>query len=181
MSITITSVPTTIATNGFNELLQADDAGHISANVIAATSIGTSVALGIVGYTTSSNVPVASAVALTTNTVTDITSLALSAGNWLVYGNVVFNYPTDGSTITTQSLGWISTASATFPTPPNGGSFFQWNADSTGTGGGQDFPVGNKVVNLSSSGHVYLSTYTVFTYSEAPLAAYGFLGAIRLP
>lgn len=178
MSITITSVPTTIATNGFNQLLQADGAGRIAATTIAATSIGSSPAASIVGNTAFSTT--SSWTSITTSDVAqDVVSLSLSAGNWLVYGNlcVVPGQPgTDGTL--TRLQGWLSTTSATFPTEPNAGSLVALTLDGFHINNGQYLPVGMRVYHLTSTQTVYLSTQCIFDTVAICQAA---IGAIRLP
>lgn len=79
---------------------------------------------GIVGTTTNDNTTAGdvgeeitatgSAVAITTNTQTNVTSISLTAGDWLVYGSVKSN-PAAGTTVTEVAAG-ISSTSATLPT-----------------------------------------------------------------
>ncbi len=90
----------------------------------SATSISFSSTSGVIGSTTNDSAAAGSvgetitatgsAVAITTNTQTNVTSISLTAGDWLVYG-VVKSNPAAGTTIT-EVAGGISTTTATLPT-----------------------------------------------------------------
>lgn len=92
--------------------------------VASATSLTFSSTAGIIGTTTNNNanagsvgefmssiVLFASSVSLSNNVAKDITSLALTAGDWDVWGNVNVHYTGLGA----QLIGWISSTSATVP------------------------------------------------------------------
>src|SRR5579859_5624451 len=74
---------------------------------------------GIPGTIVSSNQALGT-VSLANNTATNVTSISLVAGTWLLYGNVEFG---DNTTTYSSLQGWLSTTSATFPTRPNAGGF----------------------------------------------------------
>lgn len=69
--------------------------------------------VGSVGYIDSSVIMLASAVALTTATAANVTSISLEAGDYDVWGNVTFSPA--ATTNVVQARGWISTTSATQP------------------------------------------------------------------
>jgi hypothetical protein len=79
---------------------------------IVGTTTNNNAAAGSVGEVISS-VVASTTVTLTTNTAANVTSISLTAGDWNVWGNVVF----DGNSATTvvYHAGWISTTSATLP------------------------------------------------------------------
>lgn len=80
---------------------------------IVGTTVGDNAVTGYVGEYIESNVPFASAISLTINVNTDITSISLTAGDWDVYGNVFIlgsgSNNLNGCTI------WTNTVSATPP------------------------------------------------------------------
>lgn len=182
----------TVATTGFGNTVTRDNQGKPSANMLPdtdnaytfgsssfrwsagffvyqqGTSTNNNAPAGAIGEFTSSNIPVGSAVSLTTNTAADITSLSLTAGDWEVSGNVIF--AVGGGTTTTEVLGWTSSTSATVPTAPNEGQF----AFSSSPAG---LTLGNKRYSLSGTTTVYLSVRGVFAVST--MTAYGYLRARR--
>lgn len=83
-----------------------------STTEIVGTTTNNNAAAGSVGEFVSSIVA-DNAVSLTLNTNADVTSISLTAGDWDIWGNVVFNG--DGTTGVIINLGWISTTSATLP------------------------------------------------------------------
>ena len=133
-----------------------------------------SASAGQVGQFISSTVLAGSAISLTTATAADITSISLTAGDWDVWGSAVFA-PAAG-TAPTNFQGWISQASATLPTLPNGGAQFAVSATFAASATAA-LPVGATRVSLSATTTVYLSAQAAFTVST--MAAYGFIGARR--
>lgn len=124
----------------------------------------------------SSPVLVGSAVSATTDTALNITFLDLPVGDWNVAG--LIDTSVGGTTDITQLIGWISTTSATLPTPPNSGSFTAFNYPAAGHIGFNDhFSVGSMRVNATVPTRVYLSFRGKFTVST--MVAYGFLSARR--
>jgi len=79
---------------------------------IVGTTTNDNATAGIVGELISSVVLSAGGVGLVSNVISDVTSIALSAGDWDVWGNVCFN---DTLISMTSSQGWISSTSATIP------------------------------------------------------------------
>lgn len=131
-------------------------------------------AAGNVGEFISATVLAAAHVALTNNTPADVTSISLTAGDWDVFGNVVFDPA--GTTTMTSLIAWTSAVSASFPTRPNAGGEIELTLSFL-TGNPQTFPVPSRRLSLASTTTVYLSVYCSFGIST--LHAYGFLGARR--
>ena len=111
------TLPAAPAANGY--VLQSTTGGTLSwssqalvaANGILGTATNDSASAGNVGETITAT---GSAVAITTNVQTNVTSISLTAGDWLVYGSIKSN-PAAGTT-TTETAGGINTTSATLPT-----------------------------------------------------------------
>lgn len=162
-------------------LIIADTTGAISRTGgggigVEATNSNTNPGAAEVGNFQSSNILVGSAVALPTNTATDVTSISLGAGNWLLYGNIVIQ--TGAGTMTTANV-WLGTASVTEPTRPNfGGQTF---LQGLSVAGGSDYvlTVGTKRISQSGTATHYLSARQLG--STGSPVVYGFIGAIRLP
>ena len=129
---------------------------------------------GIVGEFISSTVLVGAAVALTTATPANITSISLTAGDWDVWGTVAFNPA--GTTTITDEFGGINTVSATLPTAPGSGAYASFSLPFT-VGAGCVFPVGTARLSLASTTTVYLVAQA--NYAVSTMGAYGFIGARR--
>ena len=118
--------------------------------------------IGNIGEVISSQVP---GLALASGVVTDVTSIALTTGDWDVWANIGFT----GSTSAIKA--WISTTSATDPGQPNQGAYLQIPA---GQGANAMFPVGMITLQLQQPATVYLTAQVTGTP-----AASGFLVARR--
>ncbi len=81
------------------------------ANIVGVTN-GSNATAGSVGEFISSVIPNASSVSISSNSGSNVTSISLTAGEWLVWGNV--NFKGLGSVIN-QMIAWVSTTSATLP------------------------------------------------------------------
>lgn len=139
----------------------------------AGTATNDNAAAGEIGEYISASVVVGSAVPLTTAVAANVTSISLTAGDWDVWGNVIYN-PT-GSTVITSAYGLINNVSATVPTAPNGGAFNGWVGNITGSG--MALPTGSIRYSLSATTTIYLVAYSAFSASTN--GAYGFIGARR--
>lgn len=84
-----------------------------STSGITATATNDNASVGVVGQFISSVIPLASAVNLSNNTVANVTSITLPAGDWDVFGDVFFTITGTCTSITC----WTSTSSATLKAP----------------------------------------------------------------
>lgn len=125
------------------------------------TSAGGNAAAGFVGEVFSNQVLFASAITLTTTTTSyDITSIALTAGDYDVWGNFfIFS----GVNLMTAVSGWIGTSSAT---PIDNSLTTKYTAGVTTV---LAFPVPQQRINVSGNQTVYLSVSSAFT-GTAPTA-----------
>jgi len=126
----------------------------------------------------SATLAVGSAVALTTNVTSDVTTISLPAGKWRVTGSVAFD--PGATTSISRMIGAINTTSATIPTVDIiAGAVVGQSYASFGPGAtGQNFFVGEAILTLASTTTVYLIARATFTTST--LAAYGKIQAQRL-
>lgn len=131
---------------------------------------------GIIGEVLSSTVLSGSAVSLTTNTAANVTSLALTAGDWEVYGNVGF--VTAASTSLTILAQSISQTTNTLDTAPGVYASQFMNATvPTASAVRNVFTPTVTRISLASTTTVYLVAFATFTAST--LLAYGKIYARR--
>lgn len=146
-----------------------------STSGIVGTTTNDNAAAGSVGEFVSSEVLIGSAVNLTTATAADITSISLTAGDWDVRGNVVFNPA--GTTTSNSHIAWISTTSATLPTLPNKGALTE-SLVAYSAGNAPALETGTIRISVAGTTTVFLSARMVFLVSTAN--AYGFISARRI-
>lgn len=116
------------------------------------------------------------AVALTTGTAADVTSLALPAGTWQITASVYFTAA--ATTTITSVAGSFSTTSATMGTDP--GSFGnQYLAGVTGSTIGQDVAVTGMTDVITAGATTYFLVANA-TFGVSTLSAYGLLVAIPI-
>ncbi len=138
----------------------------------AGTATNDSASAGYIGEYVPGTLLVGSAVSLSSNVVADIKSIALTAGDWDVWATIAYGGSFTGST---HINAWINTVSATMPTIPNGGAYYN---DSSGTGASGDVKsVGIMRLSLAAPATAYLSTQVIFSGTAT---AYGFIGARRV-
>lgn len=133
-------------------------------------------AAGFVGELLSSVIATGASVALATGVTSNITSITLTPGNWLVFGAVDFTFA--ATTSYTNLIGGVSTTSATIGAQD---SFFDFETPAAVPTAGHDqtwtIPTTTFSVNVNTP--VFLVAQATFTVST--LKAYGSIIAIRLP
>lgn len=136
------------------------------------TTTNDNAAAGNIGESISSIVAVGAAVSLTTNTIANVTSISLTAGDWDISGIVQFH--PDVNTSVTNLVGSISATTATLDISNR----FVHRTAALVTGG-LDFAYGIPVtrISLASPTTIYLTTFSLFTVST--LTAYGQIYARR--
>lgn len=139
----------------------------ITPNIVG-TATNNNAAAGSVGEVISSAV---SAVAITTNTLTNVTSISLTAGDWDVFGGTLTN-PAGTSTQGILKVG-INTTSATLPTDVY--SITDYTSASAGVPQGMGAPTIR--LNLSGTTTVYLVSQ--ITYAISTLTINGTITARR--
>lgn len=112
----------------------------------------------------SSQVLSGSALSLTTNTPTDITSLTVPAGIYDIGGNVFIDY----SGLSTSGIGWINTVSATMPDS----SIIAGDSSTSGTLYNRGLGLFTRRMTFTVPTTVYLSASAIFTTGSAMACGY---------
>ena len=146
--------------------------------IIRGTARGDNASAGYVGEVISSMLTSGSAISLTTATGATVTSISLTAGDWDVYGHIVF-VPAAGTSITILSAGITQTAATV---PSSGGSisetlFREQRAAFVPGAGHMSEPVPAARLSLAATTTVYLTAQATFTVST--MVAYGGIWARR--
>ena len=134
---------------------------------VVSSVTGTTPAAGIQGQILSAS---ATGVAITSNTNTNITSISLTAGNWIVTGSSTTE-PAAGTTTQASRVG-LSTVSATFQSPYS----------QTGISGGAGYVLGTPtpVITVSGSGSTTIYLVGLVVYAVSTLTIAGAIKAIRI-
>lgn len=143
---------------------------------IVGTSTNNNAAAGSVGEYISSVIASGSAVALTTVTPINITSIALTAGDWDVTGAV--DYSPGGTTNIVFVLGSISTTTGTVDTTPTNVASITYNAAGIVPVGAPRIGLPLLRVSIASPTTYFLVSNQNFTVST--LACYGYIAARRI-
>jgi len=163
-----------ISANTINQTLAKVFPSWTAGQIPGTTTNGNATA-GNVGEYISSQILSGSAVSLTTATPANVTSISLTGGDWDVWGTVAFV----ANVLTTATIfeGGINTTSATLPTPPGSGAYFQ-EALSVAAGAIEPCtPIGMTRISIASTTTVYLVAQS--TFATNTMSVYGFLGARR--
>jgi hypothetical protein len=113
-----------------------------------------------------------SAISLTTNTAATVTSISLTAGEWMVFGNYVFTCSLANGMTTAQ--GWVNTVPAA-PTAPQQGFT---KTVSAGQGTLTENSTGPRRILLTATTTITLGVLAVFASGTA--TAYGIISASRI-
>lgn len=164
----------TIESSGFSSL-----SGNVSvsgilnpAGGIAGVTNGGNPTAGNVGEYISAFVSADAAITLSNAVTSDITYVALTAGDWDVGGNII---SLNSGTATIWQAA-VNVSSATLPAAPGRGSY-NILVQSSVANSTQGLPTGIRRINVSASTNAYLLASSVFIGS---MVAYGFIGARRI-
>ena len=122
---------------------------------IVGTAANNNAGSGYVGEFISSQVLFGSAISLSNSTLTNLTSISLTAGDWDVWGNAVFS---NTGTASLFSIG-ISTTSATFP---DGSLISTLTSATFSLTGAYGAPASSQRFSLSGTTTLYLVVETLF-------------------
>lgn len=143
----------------------------IAVGQIPGSATNDNASAGNLGEYISSFILDASAVSLTTGVTANVTSIVLSGGRWLVFGNTCVTFSVSG----TQSYSWLDTTSASFPD----NSKLVGSAPITGSINilaSSTMPI--RLTLPAGSNTVYVSTYAAFASGTAK--ASGGIWAVRV-
>ena len=166
------------ANHGFylNNVPIIDASRNISPASIVGVTTNSNAPTGAVGEFVSSNIALGSAVALTTATAKNVTSISLTAGDWDVEGNAAF---TAGATTTaTAFASAISATTNSLGTAPASGAYVQLGISVGAAGVEPILPTGKVRVSIASTTTIYLVAQSTFAVST--MSAYGFISARRV-
>lgn len=141
---------------------------------IAGTTSATAKAAGVVGEVLSQVVSIAGPVV--SGTATDIATITLTAGQWLVTGILWMTSP-GGTTLLTNLVSGISQTTGTQPTNALDTAKAQVSYAAPGAGTQTTLPTGMAIIRTAGSLPVYLEGTATFTGSAANLA--GKIQAVR--
>lgn len=175
-AFTTLAASSTVSGTGFSTYLASPPAiGGTAANsgkfttLQATSTITPSSTAGIAGTTTNDNANAGSigeeitntgtSISLTNSVAANVTSISLTAGDWLVMGSCQFG--PGASTVTSQISAGISQTSATMPSAP---LLTQLQAPFT-NGSNQNIPVPTRRIKLASTTTIYLVALAAFTTS----------------
>lgn len=147
----------------------------VSGGRLAGTQTNDNAAVGVIGEYVSATVASASAVALTTNTTANVTSISLTAGDWDVDGAVDFKF--GATTSYTNLVGGSSIVSATRGAQDTAVDFETPAAVPT-AGADMVFPIPTTRISIAATTTVFLIAQGTFTVST--LSAYGTIRARRV-
>jgi hypothetical protein len=138
---------------------------------LAGVTNGSNAAAGQVGEYLTATLASGSAITLTTNVFANVITLALTAGDWDVDGNVAFTC-TNGIT---NAIGAVSATSANFSFAPGG---YMQLSNNSAVFAGAGFPTGTVRFSLAAPATAYLCAIAVF--ATGPCTAYGTVRARRM-
>lgn len=164
-------------------LIIADTTGALSRSggggiPVQGSNTNSSPAAGDIGETITSAVAIVSGVGLTNSVAKDITSIALTAGNWNISG-VGYFQNASGATGVTSIETDISPTSNTVPSTQ--GAWNQLIPASSTLSAISGTAVGPYRVSLSASATYYLVALAVFSSAANSVKASGYIQAVRLP
>ncbi|NTI92294.1 hypothetical protein G6L78_01480 [Agrobacterium rhizogenes] len=166
---------TTASTGRFTTVTATSTITPSSTGGIVGTTTNDNANAGSIGEYVPSDVPLGGAVALTSGTSANVTSISLTAGDWDVWGSVAYTYGS-GTTVTVVRQA-ISTTSAALPTLPAGGAYSILQMASIVTPS-ISMPVGMVRISVSTTTPVYLVTQA--TFGTSTMSAYGGIYARRV-
>jgi len=136
---------------------------------------GASPSSGNIGEVVDSTLASGSAVSLTNNTSKTVTSITLTAGNWMIYGVINFAAAA-GTTVTAIDASISPTTNTTLAAGTTGRQELQ---STFATAAAQQLATGPTYVSINSGATYYLVGYSLFGVST--MTAYGEITAIRQP
>lgn len=163
-----------IAANTINQTLSKVFPSWTAGQIPGTTTNGNATA-GNVGEYVNSQILSGAAVSLSSGMPSNVTSISLTGGDWDVWGSCCF--VANSATTATIFEGGVNTVSATLPTPPGSGAYFQETLSVAAGALEPCFPLGSVRASLSVTTTIYLVAQSTFALNT--MSAYGFIGARR--
>jgi len=170
-AVTIATTATGVKTVGIGNTVSGSKVN------IAGEIDGVAAGAGYIGQPLSSLIPSGSAVSLTTGTPANVTSVALTAGDWDVSGSVDYVASTASIAVSAVWESGINTTTATLPTDGTE-VFYATPAVIATTSFKTSLVIPRKIINVSAGTTVYLVTEATFT--AGTVTAYGSITARRV-
>lgn len=161
---------------GFGVPNGAAGGSAIVAGQLPGTATNDNASVGNVGQYASSIVLSGAAVALTSGSPADVTTLQLPAGDWDLQG-ICASQPAGGA-VTTVYVCNVTTTANTLNNIPSDGGGFGFNNSTQSSNGGQAVPTDTARVSISSSTTYHLVASV--TWTTGTMGAYGKLRARRV-
>ena len=170
-AVTIATTATGVKTVGIGNTVSGSKVN------IAGEIDGVAAGAGYIGQPLSSLIPSGSAVSLTTGTPANVTSIALTAGDWDVEGTVDYVASTASIAVSAVWESGINTTTAALPTDGTE-VFYATPAVIATTSFKTSLVIPRKIINVSAGTTVYLVTEATFT--AGTVTAYGSITARRV-
>lgn len=145
----------------------------ITAGAVPGIANNTAATAGTIGESVTSSIASGSATSLTTATAKNVTSISLTAGDWLVTGEVHITY--GASSTATQASSGITQTTGTIPTDGTEGYS---DVKISLASGINSVPTPSKEMRLSGTTTVYLVAST--TFSAGTANGFGTITAVRI-
>lgn len=163
------------ATNTFPLVTGANTVTYTATSQIPGSTTNDSASAGNVGEYISSTVLVGAAVALSSGTASNVTSISLAAGDWMSHATV--SYTANAATTASAYWGNINTVSATLNSLPGAGALINLVGSFPAGLASPTLPVGSIRLSLAGTTTTYLVTESLFATNT--MASFGFIGAWR--
>jgi hypothetical protein len=161
----------------FQSLLGYVSTGPIGPTPLVGVTDGSAAAAGNIGEYLSSIKTVSAGVAIVNSTATQITSLTLTAGDWDLWGEVVFDNPVGGAATFSYGEAAIWTTTAAFPTTsqfPADAADYAQEETPTGNNTGITLQLGPVRVSITTNTTYFLNAESVYSATSQKVG-----GALR--
>ena len=162
--------PTTYAPVDSSGNMTLPGSGTFIGGIVGETT-GTSAPPGTIGEVISSSIPVGSAVAMTSGTPINVTSITLGPGDWDIYGMIDL-HPGSGTSIANTTLGISQTSNMM-------GQQDTYSTNLYNTTSSIDLSANTPTVRFSTSVQTVIYLVVSGTFSTSTLSAYGTIWARR--
>jgi hypothetical protein len=149
--------------------------GALTAPSLAMSANTTDAPAGAVGEYVEAALPSANALTLVSGANANVITIALTPGDWLVWGSYAFDNAPNNLTII---AGWVNDAAAQPTQPQQGFTKMVSGGQQTDFGDQSNFATGTRRFLLTVPTTIYLGVNA--TFAAPPASAWGIISAIRL-